>query len=394
MSERYAPAPEILPVFEDSLSEALSKRGIEFQKFELSDNPVFPEVIILKHKDEPTEKLVRVYRGVSVLNQTALQQTSYALRTLDEDRNVTIIESAKLAVDRLAHEPTMANVYTYVNAALPCLQPKEQESLLYELDEMERHVLSGSTVRKKLINLQMQRNGVIADNGMAPYVSSTFDSTLAAAYARGGVLVIDIPLSEIDGYRVDGEVNIKVDIDPKYISAIIKVNSQERHKREANEDTDIQLQSALEVMNSVTHSSVFSNEELAEVYELKLALERVNDQSRHNEDVEAIQTKIAEKIASAFPDVGLTFVDALKLATRAEISVFDFLSKKVFDMYAERLIKVCRKDRTINNFTYTAKDGYSREERPIDRDAITFSTLEGLRAHALFWEKRAREALG
>ena len=393
MNEGYVPAPEILPVFEDSLSEALSEVGIVFEKIELRDNNVFPEIFILKHEEQQTEKLVRVYRGISAMNQTVLQQTSYALRTLDEDRNVTIIESAKLAVDRLAHEPTMANVYTYVNAVLPHLQPKEQESLLDELDEMERHVLSGSTVRRKLINFQTQRNGVIADNGMAPYVSSTLDPTLAAAYARGGVLVIDIPLSEIDGYRVDGEVNIKVDINPKYISAIIKVNSQERHKREVSEDTDIQLQSALEVINSATQTSVFSNEELTEVYELKLALERANDQARHYEDVEAIQTKIAEKIASAFPEAGLSFEDAEKLAMQNEMSVFDFLSKKIFDMYAERLLNVCRKDRTINNFSYTAKEGYSREERPIDRNAITFDTLEGLRAHALFWEKRAREDL-
>ena len=391
MSESYTPAPEILPVHEDDLAEALFEAGIASQRLQMKDNPIFPEVIILEHLVKPTERLVRVYRGIGTPDNTALQQSSYALRTLDEHRNVTVIESVRGAVEALAHTPTMKNVYTYIDAVVPHLQPRERESLFQELDEIERSVLSGLTVRRKLINLQSQRGGVVADYGLAPYVSSTFDSDLAAAYSRGGVLVMDIPLSEIDGYSAAGEVNIKVGIDPKYISAIIKLNTLERRICETDAEMERQLQLTLEAVNVATGGPMYTEDELVEVYELKLALERANDQVRHNEDVDVIQTKIAEKIADTFPEVGISFLEAQEMAKQEQVSVFEYISKRIFTVYEDRLLKVCRNGRTVENFSYAETEGYSTKERGIDRNNITRATLEGLRKHALFWEKRAEE---
>ena len=390
MSESYTPPTEILPVPIDDLDEELGNTGIKSERYQMAGNPAFPEVIVLRHREQSREKMVRIYRGIDAVT-SPLQQASYAMRSINTERTqVKVIDAVRPFVEALTQDPTLENVYAYVEAMSPLVSEKERNDLVNEMKSIESSVLQGWPVRTSLRMLQVQRGGVHPDVGLAPYVSATPDPETAAAYARGRILVMDIPLAEVEDFNLGGgEAKIKVAIKPEYITAIISKNSHEYSRSERDEGSESQLKAALEQVNLVTDSPLYTEDELLEVLALQQAIDQADDIERHARDFEFLKTKEAERIVATFPECGFTFAEAMRQAGEQGTTVFDVVTKTIFDVYAPRLVATDRlKEYGIEDYTYGAFDRETGDYQHFNKDAITEEALVSLRHQTLRQEKR------
>ena len=146
MSESYTPPTEILPVPIDDLDEELGNTGIKSERYQMAGNPAFPEVIVLRHREQSREKMVRIYRGIDAVT-SPLQQASYAMRSINTERTqVKVIDAVRPFVEALTQDPTLENVYAYVEAMSPLVSEKERNDLVNEMKSIESSVLPANLV--------------------------------------------------------------------------------------------------------------------------------------------------------------------------------------------------------------------------------------------------------
>lgn len=201
---------------------------LEPKVISIADAGQFTEAVVFPKKELFAEKTVRVYRGVNKLDASLLSQIPYAMRAEDSLDKAVTLENVRNEVDVLAHESTYKNLLAYVAKARPQLNERDAQSLEKDLREIEDHVLKGFSVRIELIYKQIEHlGGHPIDRGISPYVSAAWTPAEALGYTsnRGAVMVLDLPISEIEDLRSDSaETYIKGALDPRYITAILVRN--------------------------------------------------------------------------------------------------------------------------------------------------------------------------
>lgn len=120
------------------MSEELQKYSIDSRVIPIANAGGFTEAIVFPKKEGPTEKMVRVYRGINQLDASVLQQVPYAMRADSENSfGSGILESLRQEVNTLAMEPTYEHLLNYVNKVKPQLNETQRRRLEEDLREVE-----------------------------------------------------------------------------------------------------------------------------------------------------------------------------------------------------------------------------------------------------------------
>lgn len=346
---------------------------------ESGEQPIvgFNEAIILNQErgDHGDEKFVRIFRAVKKLDD--LEQVPYASRSVDHSegrRYLTKMKYAEEEVNELAENPTMEKLYSYMDTVEEG-RPKKSREKLASLDwtseeyfeeqdkrypkftddekrryreniaGMEDNILyEGSNLRKELMFEQIKHPGGVIDSGISPYVSVAGVIEEAAGYASsGGILVLDVPLSKVEckgGYK--GEMQVRGSLDPKYISAILTVDSKaEKEDRENN------AQRAMEKIEGKIKAPVLSEEEKEIAFKKRIEEDNKRDESQHEKDLEIIREKRVNKLvnqfhntfAGIFGDSQGIYEKIKDSASEEGVDVYTKAKTMVFDYYYEKLTK-------------------------------------------------------
>ncbi|MCS7092275.1 MAG: hypothetical protein NZM26_02910, partial [Patescibacteria group bacterium] len=211
-----------------SVLERLQEAGVEARIIQIVNAGEFTEAVILPKKEIFTEKMVRVYRGVNQLDASLLKQVPYAMRAEGENETGSVVlDNLTQEVAILANEPTYENLIKYVNKAKSQMNEIQRTKLDRDLAEIESGILKGNSVRTELIYHQIGHNGGFFDSGISPYLSVSWSPSEALEYAglNGAILVIDVPISQIEDFGDNcTETNLKGVLDPNNITAIIPIN--------------------------------------------------------------------------------------------------------------------------------------------------------------------------
>ena len=171
------------------------------------------------------------------MDESILTQVPYAMRSEGISGKPEILWYLRPEVEVLAQNPTYENLINYLNKVRPHLTPEEIRRFEESLTRIEDKILEGNPLRKELIWEQILHQGGLADSGITLYISASYDPYEALQYGRRVLMVIDIPLSEIEDFSSHSkECNIKGTLNRKYITAILirdfHAESEEEHLRE------------------------------------------------------------------------------------------------------------------------------------------------------------------
>ncbi|EKE11212.1 MAG: hypothetical protein ACD_15C00124G0002 [uncultured bacterium] len=371
------------------LSEIFEKAGVKSRVVEIEGGGEFSEAIILDKKEMPTEKLVRLYRGINHLDASVLEQVPYAMRSMRyENRSgkLVILENVRQEVDALAKNPTYENLLAYIDKVRVNLSPEEVRLMDDALITIEDGILNGYSTRKVLNFEQIKHGGGVGDSGLTPYISASVDSREAADYGKEGLIVMDVPLSEVEDFRTDGiEVNIKGALDKKYITAILP-----RKRRKAEDDKEKRNQQIHQALQKVCESvdiPLYDDETMRLECEKKLAEDTESDKHQWEKDVDAVRQKRASGLVKEFPEVKIDFQEAQQDSIEQKIDVYTKVKMDIFDQYKANLEKIGRK-RKIDDHEF--KSDYE-EYKKFDREKITDTMLIKLRELIQRLEKREEE---
>jgi hypothetical protein len=367
------------------LTEILKQAGIKYRTIEIENGGEFPEAIILQKQEIPTEKLVRIYRGINHLDGSVLEQIPYAMRTENGTGKPKALENVRQEVDNLAKNPTYENLLAYADKVRPSLSPDENLRMDEDLSQIEKEVLEGSSTRKALIFKQIEHRGGWGESGITPYVSASFDPCEAAGYGKEGLIVIDVPFSQLADFRADGmEVNIKGALDKKYITAILP-----RKRGEAKDDNEKINQQVYQALQKVCESAeipLFSIEEMRSEREKKIKKETEVDNEQQKKDVELVRQKRVEKLAKVFPEMKINFQDAKEKSAELETDPYTKVKRDIFDYYKARLEKIGRNGNNIDDYAFSELQ-YGKQKK-FDREKISDIMLVKLRELTLRLEEK------
>lgn len=356
----------------EKLSGIFEQAGIESKVVKIEDGGEFSEAIIFDKKEVSTEKLVRLYRGVGHLDTSVLEQIPYAMRTENGTGKPTTLESVRQEVDALAKNPTYENLTAYTDKVRSNLTPDEARRFDEDLKRIEDGILDGYSTRKELTMRQIEHGGGWGESGISPYVSSSFDPYEAAGYGREGLIVMDVPLSQIEDFRADAtEANIKGALDKKYITAILP---RKREGEKAKEQVNQELYRALQKVYENAPAALYEDEELKAEREKIQAEQAELDKEQWKKDVEQVRQKRVGNLTRRFPEVKLGVQNAAEQGT----DVYTKAKRDIFDFYKARLEKIGRNGRNIEDYEYQESD-YS-ERKKFDREKANDIMLLKLKA--------------
>ena len=265
----------------------------------------------------------------------------------------------------------------------PHLTPEEVHRLDYDLARIEDHILAGCSTRRELIFKQIEHGGGWADSGITLYISASFDPYEAAEYGNAGLIVIDIPLSEIEDLSADStEVRIKGALDKKYITAILP---RKRQGTKEKEQITQELDRALQKIYETSPVGLLSDEELRTERERKLAEEAELDKAQWQTDVEVVRQKRVVNLIKLFPEVK---IDLQNVAEQG-VDIYTKAKRDIFDYYKTRLEKIGAKRRKVEDYEYEEQD-YGALKK-FDREKVNDIMLIKLKALVEHLEKRERE---
>lgn len=342
----------------------LKEQGVDSKVVNLGTQ-TFPEAIIFNRPEsqeqETTEKMVRIYRGINHLDDSILSQIPYGMRAEIGGGKIKAIESIRHLVENLAQNPTYENLMIYLDGVRPNLSKEENKRLDYCLDLAERRLLEDDfTMRDILLMEQIAHSGgVHADSGIAPYISASVDPNEAVKYGREGLLVIDLPLSEIEG--TGSEVSIRGALDQKYLTGIIIRNSKIRQSDELrSQELNLALKKTAESMPKNIYNDAESLVMRKEQFENNHKLDR----DRQKEDINLLAQRRISKLIEKFPEANIVLPSDFDKS----LEVYRDAQRKVFDFYEEQLRGIDRFGRDIEDFSYR-EESYSGEKK-FDRDKI------------------------
>ncbi|OIP57928.1 MAG: hypothetical protein COX79_02935 [Candidatus Levybacteria bacterium CG_4_10_14_0_2_um_filter_36_16] len=368
------------------IMESLRVSGIDARVMFLTDSGPMTEAIILQKKEQPTEKMVRIYRGIAQPETTVLQQLPYAMR-VEGDTGPKILEDVRQEVDILAHEPTYAHFLAYVDKIKPQLSVDEQRRLDGELKQFEDGILAGYSTRTELMYAQFGHNGGVIDTGFSPYLSASWSPKEALGYARGygALLVIDIPISQVEDLGSDnGETCIKGALDLNNITAIIP-----RHNLNIQDlNSDKFITSALDAVSKVVDIPIYNSSETKTIRSDQVASNKQKDQSQREIDVQAIRERRVVVLGNQFKELALDNQAIRQIATETGTDIYTITKNNIFDNYSERLSKIGRNGKSPQEYDYEGELG---ERIMFDKANITDQGLFELRNLTERLERRELE---
>ncbi len=367
----------------EKLSGIFEQLGIESKVIKIEDGGEFSEAIIFGKKEVPDEKLVRLYRGVSHLDSSVLEQIPYAMRTEKGTGKPAILENVRQEVEALAKNPTYENLIAYTDKVRSNLTPEEARRLHEDLKRIEDGILDGYSTRKELIMRQIEHSGGWGESGISPYISCSFDPHEAAGYGREGLIIMDVPLSQIEDFRADAtETNIKGALDKKYITAILlRKREGDKEKEQVNQE----LYRALQKVYENTSAVLYEGEELRAEREKIQTEQAEGDKEQWKKDVEKVRQKRVNNLTRRFPEVKLN----LQNAAEQGVDIYTKAKRDIFDFYKTRLEKIGRKGRNIEDYEYQESD-YG-ERKKFDREKINEIMLLRLKILVDQLEEREKE---
>jgi hypothetical protein len=370
------------------LTEVFKQAGIESRTIKIENGGEFSEAIILQKQEIPTEKMARIYRGINHLDSSVLEQIPYAMRIENGTGKPMALKNVRQEVDTLAKNPTYENLLAYADKVRQNLSPDEVRRMDDDLSRIENGILDGYSTRKELIFKQIEHGGGWGESGITPYVSASFDPYEAAGYGNEGLIVIDVPLSELEDFRADGsEVNIKGALDKKYITAILP-----RKRGEAKDDKEKinqQVYQALQKVYEYAEVPLYSNEEMLPEREKKLTEEAESDKEQQKKDADKVREKRVEKLAKVFPEMKINFQYAKEKSAELEIDPYTKVKRDIFDQYKTRLEKIGRNGRNIDDYEFSESE-YG-ERKKFDREKTSDIMLIKLRELTLRLEEKEEE---
>ena len=368
------------------LVEILQQAGIESNVIKIDNGGQFPEAIILTKQEIPTEKMVRIYRGINRLDNSVLNHVPYAMRTENETGQPTTLEDVKQEVTDLAQNPTYENLVAYVDKVQQNLSPKERLRMDADLTRIEDGILEGNSTRKELIFKQIEHGGGSwAESGISPYISASSNPSEAAGYGDEGLMVIDVPLSEIEDFGVNNtEINLKGALDNKYITAILP-----RKRNEAGDnkkDTKQQLHRALQKVNESVTMPLYTDTETHSEREKKFATDTESDKEQQKKDVEKVQQRRIEKLAKTHPELKINVWDEQKKSKKRGVDIYTKVKQDIFDYYKNRMAKIGRSGRDIETYDFSESAYGGRKE--FNREKTSDIMLTKLRELTLRLEEQ------
>jgi len=360
--------------------KSLEEGDVKGKVFELPENRELPQVVILEKEKPPEGKLIRLYRGVSRIDESILEQVPYAMRSEKIGGRPEILENLKPEVEALAKNPTYENLINYFNKVLPYLTPEEVHRFEEDLREIEEGILRGKSLRKELIWQQIKHGGGWGESGITPYISASYNASEAIEYGRGGLVIIDIPLSKIEDFSPDDsdECNIIGSLEKKYITAIIIRNFQPAADEEILRK---ELNLALKKVKESVPVDLYEDEELKRERERKFKDKEELDKKQWEIDVEKVRQNRVKRLREMFPAVNIdleNIPEGVDIYTKAKRDIFDF--------YEARLKALGRQ---IEDYSFTESEYYGTPKE-FDREKITETMLLKLRAIVKILERIER----
>ncbi|MDD4938457.1 MAG: hypothetical protein PHX34_05650 [Candidatus Shapirobacteria bacterium] len=346
----------------------------------------FSEAIILNSKQENSdEKTVRVYRGVTKLDESILNQVPYAMR-IDSDQklgeNIINNDEVKESVDRLGENPTYENFSNYINTVSPFLNKEQKNWYQTRLNTIEDNILEGDF--SFLSDLRIDHYSFASHVGMgaySPYISMALTPETATMFTShgsdlGGILIMDVPLSKIEAlFNPNSDINpdskeveYKGCLDKKYIKAIVLKDDN------SEKVTDIRaaVREATDIVEGEIKSSVYSPEQTSYLINQKWQESLENDKKRKVIDIQAVGKK---RVGQLFPKFSDVKIDPSVL--EAETDIYKKYTIAVYDYYADQL----------KQLGY----GYLNEEE-FDRSNITEKMLTMLKIRTQRVKERLNKA--
>ena len=371
----------------ERLTQLFLETGIKTQIIHNIDNDTeFTEAVVLD-RETPTEPVARLYRGVNSA-ESATNQVPYAMRYQDEQGNPAILSDVRTEVERLAYEPTYANLLAYAEKVRPYLT--SQRDILHlerGIAEIEEAVLSGRSVREELLWQQLGHNGGVFDTGITPYISATFDPLEALGYSSIGssfsaLLVIDVPLSAFDDLYPDGnEVRLKGALEPGNITAVL---IRSRRIPMTRGEQEHEVAAILEQVDTTVHVPLITQEDLQRQRESRVMEHSQSDHQQWEIDVEAVSQSRIARLTTLFPEAESFAAIPPQNASSGYLA----LKHAIFDHYAQRLEATAHGTRQLKNYDYEEP---LRGHVPFDRERITESMLMSLRNLVTRIEGKERE---
>jgi len=300
----------------------------------------FSEAIILNPDENPSnEKMIRVYRGVSRLDETVLNQVPYAMK-IDSDKkygeSVLNNQDVKQSVDDLAENPTYTNFLDYINIIEPFLEKNQKQWYHDSLSRIEKDILQGDSL---LSNLRIDHYSFAAGAGMSgysPYISMALTPDMANEFAfdrghQSGILVMEVPSSKLEILfgPDNNEVEYKGCLDQKYIKAIIVKDTTSKEKTVTNPSL---IQKTIGIVDKEIKGSIYSPDELTQFRNQQWQERLKNDENQKLIDKQAVEQEKFKRLFSKLTDFK---IDPKTLET--ENNVYYKYMDMAYDFYDEKL---------------------------------------------------------
>ena len=185
------------------------------------------DVLVLDNPNQDTdEPTVRLYRGIRPRQPSeVLEQRAYLLKKLDDETGQTTIESdeAHSATELFIKSGRFKDLVAAVEAA--------------DMNEADRKFVDGvrlrdiaqslirypeRTLRQELAFQHVSAPGGHATQDVSPYVATSLDPDKAIRYGST-FMVMDVPVSAIEGRGEADEVLVGLQIKPEWIKAIADI---------------------------------------------------------------------------------------------------------------------------------------------------------------------------
>jgi len=336
---------ETEPSSQESLTSSESRLSVA------GPDSAFPEIRVLRDTPATAEKTVRVYRGVSDTRLMERDQVPYAMRTEYGGGSIGILKDVEEEVAALAENPGYATLTAYKKKVEGKLNPAEAQRLRDDIAEIEDAILNGENARDLLVHMQIRHGGGNATSGLTPYVSATLDPREAADYGKAGVIAMDIPLSMLSESSADGtEVRLNGVIGSEYITAIIPRNPNAAEAA----DSEVDIARAVESLPSLENQ--YSQEELQQARQEKIAATAERDVSSHQKDVEQIWRNRIDAISAIAPPELAAHIQVVEAQAR-ELGANPYEAAKsyVYDSAEARLEQISQetgRSYEIDTFSY------------------------------------------
>lgn len=382
----------------NELAAYCKNEGIEGQIVSIQDNPQFKEGIVFKRDFAPGEKMVRLYRGLNLRDKkdsssSVMNQIPYALRSVDTHGNMTEMKDADQEVKNLAENPTYENLIAYANKARPLLKDP------YDIEQLDRHVkmiedslLDGYSVRQSQIQNQFAYAGGSPFHAPTPYISAAPNVEGAIGYGYEALMVIDIPLSEIDEYRTltdrpFAETMIKGKLDQKYISAILSRANSQNYDKDSSEEIAKDAVSKVDSAIKVPH---LEGEEFKNEFDEQVLERASQDEIQKEKDIELIVEKRLNDLARSHREFDME--SSSKDLTNNPVEKYRVMKEKIFDHYLDKLSKLEEYSLTKEDINQERfGDGRGRYTN-FDSSKITEKMLTALRNRTEAEEERYEDS--